>query len=401
MRSPRAHLQRARALVQSDGPAERVTTIELFFDLVFVFTVTELTRLVAGHPTPARLLQAVLVLGVTWWMYGGYAWLTNSLPPGSAAYRVLLVVGMVGFFTMALATPHAFGVDGLAFGLGYLLVVTLHTGVFALSSDTSTVRAILRIAPTNLVSAGLVLAAGFTDGAADWVLWPLAIAVAVAGPFLRGTAGFVVGPGHFVERHGLIVIIALGESVVALGATAPGGRLTGSTVVVCALGLLLAVALWWVYFDVDETGAETALERAPEGRRTWLSLYAFGFAFVPVLLGIVLVAAGLEEAVPQPWQAAGRPTAALLGGGVALYLAGEAAFRLILGIRPIATRFAAVVAVVVAAVLGGVLPAAGLVALLAAVLVALLVVEARGRRRPGDAPGFVMRTSRRAPGTAP
>src|SRR4051794_10255988 len=149
-------VDRARALVRQSGPAQRVSSIELFFDLVFVFTVTQLTHLVVDRPGPAGLLQALLVLGVTWWMYGGYAWLTNSLPPGSAPHRVLLVVGMLGFFTMALATPHAFGEDGLAFGLGYLLVVVLHAGVFALSSDARTVRAILRIAPTNLASALVV-----------------------------------------------------------------------------------------------------------------------------------------------------------------------------------------------------------------------------------------------------
>ena len=376
-------VDRARALVRQEGPAQRVSSIELFFDLVFVFTVTQLTQLVVGHGA-GGLVQALLVLAVTWWMYGGYAWLTNSLPPGSAPHRVLLVVGMIGFFTMALATPGALSYDGIAFGLGYLLVVVLHTAVFALSSDARTVRAVVRIAPTNLASALVVLAAGFTDGPADWVLWPLAIAVAVAGPLIRGNSGFAVEPGHFVERHGLIVIVALGESVVALGAAAHGGRLGFSTVLVCALGLLLAVGLWWVYFDVDESRAEAALERAAPQRRATLSLHAFGFAFVPILLGIVLVAAGLEEALAHPWAPVPWPGPGLLAGGVALYLTGEATFRRVLGIRPVLTRVAAAGVAALTAALGAVVPAAALVALLAVVVGALLVLEARARRRSAD-----------------
>jgi low temperature requirement protein LtrA len=312
-------------------------------------------------------------------MYAGYAWLTNNLAPGGAQYRILLVVGMVGFFTMALATPHAFGADGLAFGLGYLLVVVLHSTVFALASDRRTVRAILRVAPTNLLSALLVVAAGFVEGVADAVLWPLAVVVAVAGPLVTGISGFLVEPAHFVERHGLIVIVVLGESVVALGASVQSGHLGPGTVVICALGLLLAVALWWVYFDADESRAEAALEEAPEDRRAPLALASFGFAFVPLLLGVVLVAAGLEESVPSPWRAAHWPAPALLAGGVALYLAGEAAFRLVLGIRPVASRFVAAGVAAAVTALGPVLPAAALIALLAAVLAVLLVGEARAR----------------------
>src|SRR3954466_7273591 len=163
-----------RRLVGAGVQADRVTSIELFFDLVFVFTITQLTHLVGDHVSLAALLQTLLVLCVTGWMYGGCAWLTNRLPPGGALHRVLLVVGMCGFLTMALAIPHAFGRDGLAFGLAYFVVVLLHTGVFPPASRAPTVRAVAGIAPTNIASALVVVAAGFVDGALDWVLWPLA-----------------------------------------------------------------------------------------------------------------------------------------------------------------------------------------------------------------------------------
>ena len=320
------------------------------------------------------------MLCVTGWMYGGYAWLTNQLPPGSALHRLLLVLGMTGFLTMALAIPHAFGRDGLAFGVAYLVVVALHTGVFALASDTGTVRAVARMAPTNLGSALVVVAAGFVDGVLDWVLWPLAIAVAAVPAALRQGRGFTIQPAHFVERHGLIVIVALGETVVALGA-AQEHPLEPSTVVGVALGLLLCVALWWVYFDVDEGRAEHALAATAPDRRGMVALQAFGGAFVPLLLGIVLFAAGLRLATADPWQAAGPEAAWLLAGGVGLYLAGEATFRLALGMRPVAGRFAASGVCAACALLAPLMPAAGLVAVLGCVLVVLLAAEARARRR--------------------
>jgi low temperature requirement protein LtrA len=371
-----------RRLVGAGGQAERVTSIELFFDLVFVFTITQLTHLVGDHVGPAALLQTLLVLCVTGWMYGGYAWLTNQLPPGGVLHRLLLVVGMAGFLTMALAIPHAFGRDGVAFGVAYLVVVILHTGVFALASDVGTVRAVVRMAPTNLASALIVVAAGFVDGSLDWVLWPLAIAVAAVPAALRRGRGFTIQPAHFVERHGLIVIVALGETVVALGAATQGHPLTLSVVVVVALGLLLCVALWWVYFDVDEQRAEHALAATAPERRGMVALASFGGAFVPLLLGIVLFAAGLHLAIVEPWRPAGPETAWLLAGGVGLYLAGEAIFRVSLGLRPVAWRFAAAGVTAGTATLGRVLPAAGLVALLAVVVAGLLVGEARGRARP-------------------
>jgi low temperature requirement protein LtrA len=370
-----------RRIVGAGEHTGRVTAIELFFDLVFVFTITQLTHLVGDHPGPVALLQTLLVLCVTGWMYGGYAWLTNRLPPGGALHRVLLVVGMSAFFTMALAIPHAFGRDGLAFGIAYLVVVALHTGVFALVPDAGNVRAVARMAPTNLGSALVVLAAGFVDGPLDWLLWPLAIAVAAVPAALRRGRGFTIEPAHFVERHGLIVLVALGETVVALGATAQEHPLTPSTVVVLALGLLLCVALWWVYFDVDEARAEHALDATPPERRGIVALASFGGAFVPLLLGIVLVAAGLHLSIEDPWRPAGAEAAWLLAGGVGLYLVGEAIFRSTLRIHPVAGRFAAGGVCAGCALLAPVLAVAALVALLGAVIIVLLVGEARARSR--------------------
>jgi low temperature requirement protein LtrA len=375
-----------RRLIGRGEQTGRVTSIELFFDLVFVFTITQLTHLVGDHVGLAAFLQTLLVLCVTGWMYGGYAWLTNQLPPGGALHRVLLVVGMCGFLTMALAIPHAFGRDGLAFGLAYLVVVLLHTGVFALASDATTVRAVAGIAPTNIASALVVVAAGFVEGALDWVLWPLAIAVAAVPAVRRRARGFVIQPAHFEERHGLIVIVALGETVVALGATVQGRPLTPEIVGACALGLLFCVTLWWVYFDADEDQADHALAAVPPERRGMVALQSFGGAFVPLLLGIVLVAAGLHLAIAAPWRAAGTDATWLLAGGVGLYLGGEAIFRVSLGIRPVACRFAGAGVCAACGFLGGLVPAAAFVALLGVMVIGILAVEARTRDARASAP---------------
>src|SRR5215218_6231447 len=200
------------------GSAEaRVSTIELFFDLVFVFAITQLTSFLAGEPTAVGLGRAVLIFGNLWWIYGGYAWLTNAVPPRAPALRLLLLLGMGGFLVVALAIPTAFGGGGLLFGLGYLLVTLVHTGMFLLSSHESAVLAVRRLGPANAITAALLLLAAFTDGALQWTLWVAAFGLHWVSPFFTAVPGFPIRAAHFVERHGLIVLIGLGESIVAIG----------------------------------------------------------------------------------------------------------------------------------------------------------------------------------------
>src|SRR5438874_4290029 len=144
--------------------AERVTTLELFFDLVFVFTITQLTAVLDHAPTLRSLCQVMLMLGVIWWMYGGYAWMTNAVAADTAARRLLLLGGMAGYLIMALAVPQAFAGSGLAFGLAYLVVVGVHTTLFSRSSTAGVTRAILRLAPYNLAAAAVVLVGGALGG---------------------------------------------------------------------------------------------------------------------------------------------------------------------------------------------------------------------------------------------
>src|SRR4051794_30077262 len=212
--------------VERPGPGEpreeaRVSTLELFFDLVFVFTITQLTSVLAHHPNGAGVLRVGLMLIVIWWMYGGYAWLTNVVAPDRIAYQLLLLGGMAAFLVISLAIPTAFAGGGIAFGVGYLVVVVIHSGLFSRSQAGESGLAILRVAPLNVTAALSILAGGIAGGTARGILWGIAVAVIILPSLRPPDPRFEIAPGHFVERHGLVVIVALGESVVAGGV---GGR---------------------------------------------------------------------------------------------------------------------------------------------------------------------------------
>ena len=323
----------------SAGSAEpRVSSLELFFDLVFVFTITQLTSLLLRDPSLGGLLQMVLLFGNVWWMYGGYAWLTNAVPPRGLVVRLLLLVGMGGFLLIALSIPTAFGIGGVAFGIGYVVVTLVHTGLFWRGSRQSIASAIGRLGPYNLITAALLLVAGFTGGSLRVLLFALGFILHWITPFLIPQSSFRIRAGHFVERHGLILLIALGESVVAVGIGLGPIELPAGRIVAALLGLALTAALWWLYFNGDEVHAETALDAAPAQRKPWLALNAFGYAFIPILGGIVLVAAGLKLAVVLYNQPSTVPAAVFLAGGVAIYLAGMAIFRWLVQVRLVSVR---------------------------------------------------------------
>jgi low temperature requirement protein LtrA len=335
------------------GSAEvRVSTIELFFDLVFVFAITQLTSLLAGEPTMAGLGRVALVFGNLWWIYGGYAWLTNAVPPQEPVLRLLLLLAMGGFLVAALAIPTAFDGGGVAFGVGYLLVTLVHTGMFLLSSQESAVRAMRRLGPANAITAALLLWAGFTQGLLQWTLWTAAFGLHWVSPFFTAVPGFPIRAAHFVERHGLIVLIALGESIVAVGIGMAGHGLQVDRVVTAVLGLALAAALWWLYFDGEDERAERVLDAAGVDQTTWLALYGFGYAFLPILSGIIVFAAGVKNAVGHQGEPVTASAAWLLAAGVGTYLVGLACFRRLLGIGPISARLAIAGAVLPSAMIG-------------------------------------------------
>jgi low temperature requirement protein LtrA len=328
-----------------DGEQEelRVSTLECFFDLVFVFAVTQLTSVLGREPNGFGLAKMALLLAVIWWMYGGYAWLTNVVAPVTPSRRALLGVGMAGFLVMALAVPTAFDGGGLAFGIGYLIVNCVHAGLFLTSPSARPGMA--RVATGNIVNAAVLLVAAFVPVPIRWALWVLVPIAQWGVPYLRGAAEIPLRPAHFVERHGLVLLIAFGESVAAIGAGIVAVRLSVGLILAAVLTLGVLLALWFSYFGGEDELAERRLLDADIGRRAMMALNAYGRSFYLLLAGIIVLAAGMRKAITHPWQA-GHPVEALaIAGGVVVYLVGDLLLRRTLRLRPWLPRCVAAVLV--------------------------------------------------------
>ncbi len=306
--------------------ADRVSTLELFFDLVFVFTITQVSDLLLHAHSFIELARPGLLLALIWWMYGGYAWLTNNVGTTRPLNRVLVLTAMAGFLVMALAVPQAFERDGLAFGLAYLLVNVIHAALFTRAPNQSA-RAIWRIAPFNISTALLVVLASFVPPTWSWLGWIAAVTVLAVVPFFGKVGGFAVEPAHFVERHGLVLLIALGESIISIGVGAANEPVTPALVLAAVLTLALNAALWWSYFAQDGQRSEHALRSVSGGERARMALYAFGYAHLIMIASIVLLATGIKQLIAQLYQPTSFATSALLASGIALYLLGDVLFR--------------------------------------------------------------------------
>ncbi|MEU1546380.1 low temperature requirement protein A [Nocardia sp. NPDC005745] len=331
-----------QSALSADGGQLRASTLELFFDLVFVLTITQLSHVYTHHPGFQALVQVALLFGLVWWMYSGYVWLTNEVAPNSSSRRTWLLVGMFAFFVLALAIPDAFHGTGIAFGFGYVLVTAVHTALFASAGGASAADAIRRLAPLNALAAALVLAGGFVHGWMQYACWTAAFTVQVISPYLVDTRDFVIRARHFCERHGLVVIVAIGESIVAVGAGLAGEKITPQLIATVGLGLALAYVLWWAYFGVDDERGEHALAAVPDRERSRPALLAYGYSLYPLLIGVIVAAAGIQMSVAHGDEATSVAVAAALSGGVALYFLGQFFFRLTLRLpRPWARLLAA------------------------------------------------------------
>ncbi|MDQ3671936.1 MAG: low temperature requirement protein A [Actinomycetota bacterium] len=352
---------------------ERVSTLELFFDLVFVFTITQLTAVLVAGGNAAAVAQVVVMLAVIWWMYDGYAWLTNAIATNHLRHRLLLIGGMGAFLVIALAVPGAYDGKGLAFGIGYLAVVVLHAGMYARGTSFAEVRAILRLVPFNLGAAVLVVVGGALGGNAQWILWAVAGLLLWFTPWITSTEGFVIAAEHFVERHGLVIIVALGESIVVIGAAA-SLELGAGLALSVLLALALSASFWWLYFS-DEGEVERAMREAPNERRPRLALTAFGYWHYGLLLAIVALAAGLKKAVGEPYVPLDAWVATELAAGAALFVACEVGFRRTLGIGRSGIRLAAATAALATIPLGIEVAATAQVGALAAIVAVALAAE--------------------------
>jgi len=347
----------------------RVTSLELFFDLVFVFTLTQLTALLSRSLSWQSLLQSFLIFIVLFWMYGGYVWLTNSVPPVTADRQLLLIAGMAAFLIFALAIPNAFQDTGLAFGIGYLIVIVVHGFMYVRAVGLK----VARFVPMNFLAAGAVIAAGFVGEPARYLLWLLAIALHVITSFLGTGLRFELRVSHFVERHGLLLLVALGESIVAIGAGAL--ELNLRFILAAVLGLLLTAALWWVYFARDEEVARDTMLARPNPDQLRQALGAFFYAFIPMLFGIILLATGIQSSIEHLTARLDTAHAFAFGGGVGLYLIGTTIFRRVSGIPKVIYRYIAALLAVLTGFIGNSLYAGLQFICLILTLVLLVIAE--------------------------
>jgi low temperature requirement protein LtrA len=306
-----------------------VTPLELFFDLVFVFALTQVTAMLADDPTWGGVLRGMLVLAALWWAWATYAWLTSALDVDEGGVRLTMLAATSAMLVVALAVPGAFGDDAAIFGAAYLVVRVLHLGLSAsVARDDPDRRVALgRFTPPALAGAVLIGLAGFAEGDMRVALWVVALAIDYLGPVVVGFGQrtWRVAPEHFAERHGLIVLIALGESIIAIGVGA-GLQLVPGVIAAATLGIVLVSTLWWLYFDVAAIVARRRFAEAAGIARHWLGLHAYTYLHLPMVAGIVLFALGLKTTLDHPGDGLEAVPAVALCGGTALYLLAHVAF---------------------------------------------------------------------------
>jgi low temperature requirement protein LtrA len=308
---------------------QRVTPLELFFDLVFVFALTQVTALMSETPTWEGLARGMLILAALWWAWGAYAWLTNYIDTDRGVERLLMFASMAAMLVAALAVPRAFEEDGVLFGCAYAVVRWLHIFIFAeANDDVDAAGAIRRLARTAIPGPALLIAAGFIESDWQYALWLLALAIDFLGPFVFGVRGFQVSAGHFAERFALIVIIALGESIVAIGTGLGGLELDAGRIAAAVLGVVLAAALWWAYFDVVALVSERHFRETSGYARARMARDSYSYLHLPMIAGIILIALGVKKTLGKVDEPLELVPAAALFGGIALYYAGHIGFRL-------------------------------------------------------------------------
>jgi low temperature requirement protein LtrA len=359
------------------GDDERVTPLELFFDLIFVLAITQCTALMAHENSWQGLVRGMLVLGVLWWAWVGYAWLTSVIDPEEGAVRIVMFAAMAALLVCALCVPTAFDDGAAIFAIAYAIVRFAQIGLFMIASreNPSLRHSVVGLAGSTALGCAMIAAAAFANGPLQGALWALAIALDMGGPYLFGSEGWLLVPGHFAERHGLIILIALGESVVAIGAV--GEHSVDAAIAAAAVVAITAVAaLWWLYFDVVALVAARRLENAPPGKeRNEIARDSFSYLHLPMVAGIVLLALGIKKTIAHTGHELDVVPAFAMLAGTATYLLAHVAFRWRNVHRLSVQRTVAALVCLALLPVAVAVPALLALTLLAAVLVVLVTYE--------------------------
>ncbi|GAA1641553.1 low temperature requirement protein A [Kribbella alba] len=370
-----------------------VTTLELFFDLVFVFALTQITALMAHDLTWPGLIRGLLLVGLLWWSWIGFSWLCNLVKADEGSVRGVMLAAMAAMFVIALSIPEAFhdlegGLPGpVVIAIAYFAFRAMHLLLFWLIADGDRVlrRTLLRFAPSMLAGTALLLVASQFHGTTQTLLWALALAADYGGTYLIDARGWRLrSAAHFAERHGLIVIIALGESIVAIGVGVTDLPISWPILIASVLGLAVAAALWWIYFDATVLYGEQALAAEPLETRPKLARDAYTFLHFPMVAGIVLLALGLKKVLEYVGDTEHHHLEDPLKGiglyalffGVVLYLLGHVGFKWRTSRRLGVSRLITAALAVVAVPALGKAPALAQLAVLTALLTGLVAFEA-------------------------
>ena len=386
------------SLRREAGVEQHATTLELFYDLVFVFAVTQVSHLLLGHLTWEGAGQAAMVLLVVWWSWNYTTWVTNELDPDSIVVRLLLIALMLGSLLMAIAIPGAFGDRALLFAGSYVAIqVGRHLFLTFVAAERGTIERLraARILTWFVAAGALWIAGALVDGTGRTVLWLAALAIDYGGPLVTfwvpgggsraSHAWWEVGTEHFAERFQLFIIIALGESIVITGATTADLDLTTARVAGFALAFLATAALWWLYFNLVAAVAQRRLAEAAD--RTLMARDAYTYLHVVIVAGILLSAVGDELVIAHPTEELADAEVIAVVCGPALYLLAHVALRLRMTGTISPRRLAGAVACLAIGAVGTFAPALVVAALLFGVLVAVIVgdqVAAQRRRRRGE-----------------
>ncbi len=335
-RSDRHHLLR------DEGEA-RVEPVELFFDLVFVFAITQLSHRLIAHPDPRGFLETGILVIAIWWTWINTAWVTNWLDPGRTRVRLLLFALMGAGLIVSMSIPDAFGAPGLRFAIAYV-AMELGRSLFMIFANRvhnpPNARNFLRILCWQTVAAGFWIGGGLAGPemrlwfwAAALLLWSLAPLVFMYVPGLgaSNTADWRVDPHHLAERCGLFIILALGESILVLGATMSGMTWDSATLLAFAAAFAGTAAMWWIYFNIGAERAEHMFQASDDPGR--VARLAYTYLHLPIVAGIIVVAAAVEWVIAHPHGHAALYVIAGTLGGPALYLIGNAAFKRVTGAR--------------------------------------------------------------------
>lgn len=361
---------------------KRAIPLELFFDLVFVLGITEVTALVVHDLSPGGFAHGALVMAMLWWGWTQYTWAANAIDLQPRQVWVTIIIAMGVALIMAQAVSTAFGAGGMWLAIGYAALrgIGLWKYWMGTGDDPATRSALPAFIRWSSIGPAILITGAFLDDPARSWVWTTGLVFEIGAALLAGRGTWTLNAEHFAERHGLILIIALGESIVAVGSSVSGEDPTASLATVLLIALGGTGLLWWAYFDWLQDHWQEAMEETPPQQQGRYARDVYSFLHYPVISGVVLYAVAAEEMVAHPDEALSTGARVALALGITLYLLGQAGATLRASRRILRDRIVAALLIPLVILIGGDLLASWLIGITVAILLAALAYEHTSRR---------------------